>query len=250
MLGVEDVQARGQGLLVVLTPLILDAANPGLQGPARIGDHILQSIPSLQGLGPCRASQGAGFLAQEPGHARRLDAHQHGATVEEDLIQASRHDQGLALGIEPLEDPAGRLTRSLDPAANRGPSRGLPRSQQQNQQVADLIETEPHGLGLAANFCCLAWGNSMARSTQFQSSAFSRAEGLDFPDQLLARRASGVLGRDGVVDLTGLIVDGLTRTVGSTCLEGNGAANAAETGRRVGDPTHTRLWCTWGVGPP
>ena len=223
VLGVEDIQARGQGLLVGLTPLILDAANPGLQGPARIGHHILQSIPSLQGLGPCRASQGAGFLAQEPSHARRLDAHQHGTTVEEDLIQASRHDQGLTLGIEPLEDPAGGLTRSLDPASNRGPSRGLMCSQQQNQQVADLIETEPHGLGLGGELLLLGLGKLDGSVHPVPKLGILTAEGLDFPDQLLARGASGVLSRDGVLDLTGLIVDGLTRTVGSPRLGSNGA---------------------------
>ena len=105
-----------KGDLIVLNPLGLNAADPGLQGPARIGDHILQGIPSPQLLGPSRARQGGGFLAQEPDHAVRLDAHQDGAAVEEDLIEASHQDQGLALGIEPFEDPAGRFASSLDPA--------------------------------------------------------------------------------------------------------------------------------------
>ena len=54
---------------------------------------------------------------------------------------------------------------------------------------------------IAENFCCLAGVNSTARSTHSQSWAFSRAEGLVFPDQLFAGRASGVLGLNRAVDL-------------------------------------------------
>ena len=62
------------------------------------------------------------------------------------------------------------------------------------------------------------------------------AEGLVFPDQLFAGRACGVLGLDRAVDLSGLIIDGLTTTADSTCLDGNGTANPAETGGCIGDP--------------
>ena len=100
---------------------------------------------------------------------------------------------------------------------------------------------------MAANSRCLAWGNSTAGRPSCQSSVILVAEGLVFADQLLTRSGLGVLGRDGGVDLAGLIIDGLTTTVGSTCLGGDGAMSVAEAGGRVGDPTHTRLWCTWGV---
>ena len=39
-----------------------------------------------------------------------------------------------------------------------------------------------------------------------------------------------------VADLSGLIIDGLTTTADSTCLDGNGTANPAKTGGCIGDP--------------
>src|SRR5207248_6276775 len=48
-------------------------------------------------------------------------------------------------------------------------------------------------------------------------------------------------------DLTGLIVDGLTRTIGSPRLSRNGAVSAAEAGRCVGDPTHRDYGAHGGV---
>ena len=74
------------------------------------------------------------------------------------------------------------------------------------------------------------------------------AEGLVFPDQLFAGRASGVLGLDRAVDLSGLIIDGLTTTADSTCLDGNGTANPAETGGCIGDPTRKEYGAHGGVG--
>ena len=223
MLGVEDVSARCQGRLIVLNPLGLNAADAGLQGPARIGDHILQGIPSLQRLGPSRARQGGGFLAQEPDHAVRLDAHQDGAAVEEDLIEASHQDQGLALGIEPFEDPAGRFASSLDPALDRGPSRSLLGSQHHDQQIADLIETEPHGPAQGGELLLLDLRKLNGSVEPFPKLSILTAEGFDFSDQWLAWRVTRVLGLDGGVDLAGLIVgwsDG--RQSARRCLRGNG----------------------------
>ena len=75
------------------------------------------------------------------------------------------------------------------------------------------------------------------------------AEGLVFPDQLFAGRACGVLGLDRAVDLSGLIIDGLTTTADSTCLDGNGTANPAETGGCIGDPKR-QGYEAHGGGPP
>ena len=57
MLGVEGVQGRSQGSLALLTSLLLSLGDPILQGLARIGDHVLQGVPSLQLLGPGRTFQ-------------------------------------------------------------------------------------------------------------------------------------------------------------------------------------------------
>jgi hypothetical protein len=75
--------------LTVLTPFLLGLGDPRLQGFSGIGDHVLQAVPIPQLLGPDRAPEFADFLAQEPDHARRLNAHQHGAAVEENLIEAT-----------------------------------------------------------------------------------------------------------------------------------------------------------------
>ena len=115
----------------MLTPLLLGLGDPRLQGPARIGDHVLQGVPSPQLLGPDRAPQFADLLPQEPDHARRFDAHQHGAAVEEDLIEATDQHQSLAKGIQSFEDPAGRHTGGLAPSDRSWTARGpatVPRS--------------------------------------------------------------------------------------------------------------------------
>lgn len=63
------------------------------------------------------------------------------------------------------------------------------------------------------------------------------AKHLVFPDQLFAGPTFGVL-LNCAVDLFGLIIDGLTTTADSSCLDGNGTASAAETDDSMGDPTH------------
>src|SRR5271157_5577950 len=123
-LSVEDVQGRSQGSLALLTSLLLSLGDPILQGLPRIGDHVLQGVPSPQLLGPDRAPEYADLLSYEPDHARRFDAHQHGAAVEEDLIEATDQHQGLALGVQPCENLAGGDAGGLDPAMDRGSSRG------------------------------------------------------------------------------------------------------------------------------
>src|SRR5208282_2674227 len=89
------------------------------------------------------------------------------------------------------------------------------------------------------------------------------AEGLVFPDQLFAGRTSGVLVLNCVADLSGLIIDGLTTTADSTCLDGNGTANPAKTDSCIGDPKRNGygahggglresefVFCSHSDGPP
>ena len=108
MLGVEGVQGRVQGVLTLPAALLLGLGDPRLQGLLRIGDHVLQGVSSPQLLGPDRAPQYADLLPREPDNASRFNAHQHGTAVEEDLIEATDQHQGLALGVQPCEDLAGR----------------------------------------------------------------------------------------------------------------------------------------------
>ena len=130
------VEARGSPALAA--PSLLVPGDPRLQGHAGVGDDVPQGVPGLQPLGPGRARQAADLLAQEPGHARRLDAHQHGAAVEEDLVEAADQDQGPAARIEPGQDPAGRHAGGPVPPADGGPRGGRLRPQDQDQQDADL----------------------------------------------------------------------------------------------------------------
>ena len=238
MLGVEDVQGRSQGLQALAAPSLLFPGDPRLQGHAGVGDDVPQVVPGLQPPGPGRARQATDLLAQEPGHARRLDAHQHGAAVEEDLVEAADQDQGPASRIEPGQDPAGRHAGGPVPPPDRGPRGGPPRPQDQDQQDADLGRAQAHRRGRRGEPLLLPRGELDGRVDPPPEPVILVAEGPVLADQLLAGRAVGILGRDGGVDLAGLIVDGLTTAAGLTCLGGDGATGVAEAGGRIGDPTH------------
>ena len=200
-------------------------AIPACRGTPGVGDDVPQGVPGLQRLGPGRAREAADLLAQEPGHARRLDAHQHGAAVEEDLVEAADQDQGPAARIErartrPAATPAAWIQR---PIVDR---EGASLRPQEGQQDADLGRgSAPSPRPWRRTPAALAAGNSMARVEPVPELGRSRGGGPgSLPDQLLAGRAVGRLGpTDGVEDLAGMIVDGLTAAADVTGLAGDGA---------------------------
>jgi hypothetical protein len=117
---VEHIQTILQRRLLLLSPPLLHRGDPGLQARPRVCRDELQRRPIVQRLRPGHPRAVVGLLAEEPGHARRLDADEHGATVEEDLIEAADQDQRPAPRIEGLQDASRRQGRGFDPAVQRG----------------------------------------------------------------------------------------------------------------------------------
>src|SRR5271157_3130731 len=148
------------------------------------------------------------------------------ATRTNSLQRASKRLRTL-----PAASPA-----ALDPAPDRGPRGSLPRSQKQGQQDLDLSQTQPHGRGLCREPLLLGCGDLDGPVHPLPQPGILLAKRLVFPGQLFAGRASGALGLNRTVDLSGLIINSLTATVDSACLDGNGTANAAETGGCIRDP--------------
>src|SRR5262249_23960499 len=83
----------------VRLPLLLHRRDPGLKARPRIGQDVRQRREVLRRPRPGRPGAVVGLPAQEPGHAGGLDAHQHGAAVEEDRIAAADQDRRLAACI-------------------------------------------------------------------------------------------------------------------------------------------------------
>ena len=113
------------------------------------------------------------FSAQEPDHARRLNAHQHRATVEEDLIEAADQHQRLTLRIEVLQDPPRRDPGGFDPAVQRGSTGACLHAHDQRQQDEDLIEAQAHGRGRDSELVLLVRGKLDGLSQPFPERAFS-----------------------------------------------------------------------------
>ena len=159
----------------VLSPLLLHGGDPRLQARPRVRRDELQRGPVAQRLRPGRPRAVVGLLPEEPGHAGRLDAHQHGAAVEEDLIEAADQDQRPAPRIEGLQDASRRQPCGLDPAVHRGATGAGLLAQEQGQQDEDLVEAQSHRRGGDGELLA-AWlgGNSMVWASQSQSWAFSR----------------------------------------------------------------------------
>src|SRR5208337_5577576 len=93
-----------------------------------------------------------------------------------------------------------------------------------------------HGRGLCREPLLLGCGDLDGPVYPLPQPGILLAKRLVFPGQLFAGRASGALGLNRAVDLSGLIINSLTATVDSACLDGNGTANAAETGGCIRDP--------------
>ena len=102
-----------------------------------------------------------GLVPEEPGHAGRLDADQHGTATEEDLIEAADQDQRPALSVEVLEDTCRLLSGRLDPALDRGaPGRAcVPMTIARRTRT--WLRLSPIAVAVTVNSCRLPGGNSM-----------------------------------------------------------------------------------------
>ena len=233
---VEHIQAVLQRRLPVLLPLLLHGGDPRLQARPRVRRDERQRSPVAQRLRPGRPRAVVGLLAEEPGHAGGLDAHQHGAAVEEDLIEAADQDQRPAPRIEGLQDASRRQPRGFDPAVQRGTTGAGLLAEDQGQQDEDLVEAQPHRRGGDGELALLARGELDGLSEPVPELGILLTEVLILLDQLGPRRSPVVRVLDGGLDLLGMIVDGLSATVGDLGLAGDIAISAGQSGRGVGDP--------------
>jgi hypothetical protein len=94
-----------------------------LEDGPRIADYVPQGVPSHQSFEPGGAVEPVSLLGQNDGHALRLNAHEDGMTVEEDLVETGGHNELLAPLVEVMEDLAGSKGGGLDPAVDSGPAR-------------------------------------------------------------------------------------------------------------------------------
>ena len=171
--GVEHIEAVLQRRFPVLLPLLLHRSDPGLQARSRIRQDVRERRKVLQRPRPSRPRAIVGLLAQEPDHARRLNAHQHRATVEEDLIEAADQHQRLTSRIEVLQDPPRRDPGGFDPAVQRGSTGACLHAHDQRQQDEDLIEAQAHGRGRDSELVLLVRGKLDGLSQPFPEGAFS-----------------------------------------------------------------------------
>jgi hypothetical protein len=133
----EHVQPVLRHRLTRDAAVLLQWRDPALQARARIRHDVLQRRPGAQRLPPRRPVPVGRATAEEPHQAGRLDTDQDGAAMEEDLIQASDQDQGVAPSVEDLQDATGATPGRLDdPMHSRaaGTGRG---AQDDGQEPAD-----------------------------------------------------------------------------------------------------------------
>ena len=165
-----------------------------------------------------------------------LDTHQQRAAVNEDLIEAADPHQCLALSIEVFQGPPRRLPGGLDPTLNRGATGACLCPQDQRQQDKDLIEAQAHGRGRNGELPWLGRGELNGLSQPVPESRILVAEIVVLLVRFGARRPAGVLGRDGGLDLVGLVGDGLSAAVDGFGLMSDVAVHAGQARRGVGDP--------------
>jgi hypothetical protein len=246
---VEHIQAILQRHLPLLLPLPLHDGDPGLQAGPRVRQDVLQRGPVVQRLRPGRPRAVVGLLPQEPGHAGGLDADQHGPAAEEDLIETADQDQRLAPCIEGLQNPSRCQPRGFDPAVHRGTTGACLLPQEQGEQDEDLVEAQSHRRGGDGELPLLGRGEFGRLREPGPELGILPAEVLSLLDQLGPGRPTLVLGLDGGLDLTGVVIDGLSATVGEVGLVGDMAISAIQAGGGVGDPSRDR-YLEHGVGLP
>ena len=104
--------------------------------------------------------------------------------------------------------------------------------QDQGQQDEDLLEAQAHGRGGDGELLLFARGEFDRVSQPVPEPGILLAEELVLLDQFGARRPAGVLGRDGGLDLVGMVVDGLSAAVGDLGLMGDVAIPPVKPPRR------------------
>jgi hypothetical protein len=237
---VEDVQAVLRHRLAATAAVLLYQGDAALQSLARVRHDVLQRRPGSQRLVPGRPGAIVPAPAQEPGHARRLDAHQDGPAVEEDLIQAADQDQGVAAAIQGLQDASGATAGGLhDPVQGRPAGAGHA-TDDDRQQGGDLAEAQPHRGGRDGELVPFGLGEVDRLLQPVPELGVLGLEGLDPVEELLPWGADTMLGGDGVLDLLGVVVDGLPAAPGVACPPGDISAGPGEDGGGIGDPGHQR----------
>src|SRR5512143_898293 len=223
--------------LTLLLPLLLHGGDPHLQATARVRRDIRQRGPVAQRLRPSRPRAVVSLLAQEPGHAGGLDAHEYGAAVEEDLIETADQDQDPALRIEELQDASRREPRGFDPAVQGGTTGAGLRAENQGQEDEDLVEAQSHRRSGAGELTLLARGELDGPSEPVPELGILVTELLILGDQLGTRRSPIVRVFDGGLDLLGMLVGRLSATASDLALNGDSAISAGQSSRGVGDPS-------------
>jgi hypothetical protein len=111
------------------------------------------------------------------------------------------------------------------------------------------METEPHGPGVGGELLLLGLGKLDGVFEPDAELSIFLAEGLILLNELLPRRATGVLGRDSLKDFATMIVDSLAAAMGLLGLLGDGPVGTGKARRGVGDPGNQRYgahgWSTF-----
>src|SRR4051794_23577393 len=156
--------------------------------------------------------------------------------MEEDFVEAADQHERLASRIEVLQDLTRGLAGGFHPAVDRGTTGAGLCAEDQGQQDEDLVEAQPHRTGGDGELALLARWEVDGRSEPVPELGILVTEVLIPRDQLGPRRPPVVRALDGGLNLLGMIVDGLSATVGESGLAGDFAVDAGQSRGGVGDP--------------
>jgi hypothetical protein len=198
----------------------------------------LQRGPRFQDPGPRLARAIRGLLPQEPNHAGWLDADQDRAAVKEDLIETADQHQASALDVEVLEDASGHPSGRLDPAPQGAATGARLRTEDQSQEDEDLVAAQTHRDRRDSELLLFGVGELDGLSQPLPELSVLLAETLVVLDQFGTRRPPGVFGLDCGMDLSRVVVDGLSATVDIPRLVSDIAIRAGPARGRIGDPNH------------
>jgi hypothetical protein len=166
----------------------------------------------------------------------RFDGHEHRLAAEEDLIQAQAQNQGLAQPVEHLQQLAGATRGLVDPASQGGAAGQLLGRQEDGQEDEDLREAQAHGAGGRDELPPLLFGEVNRRQVGVPKFLVFLAQGGEFGKELLTARTVQVGVADGLLDLGGVVVDGLPRAARILGLSSDVAVLATQRSSSVADP--------------
>jgi hypothetical protein len=243
LFGVKDIQADVQRLRLgqrrqapLDAALLLEQTQSLGYTSARITAHLFQMAERLQGLRPGVSLAVDRSLAEQQGQAGRFDPRQHGLAVKENLIRTQGACQRPTVFIEHPQDRSGLLFGLSHPASQGRASRGLVGAEEENKDAEHLVEADAQG-GEQDRQLSLACRSEVDDSVEPPLAVLQLLSELSVVVQQLLAAGTGLVSLDeGLLDLVGVLVDGLSAAVGLLRLSGNGAVRADQSGSGIADP--------------